>query len=193
MNLILIVSALLFYTQAKETKECPKYVVTEAMVGYEQLKGECKKLNGVIASEDLLDSENGKLAKSAYANFYKEDETTEVYLGIAVRNLESGTNKVTNPFVFSDGSDFSDGDFLKWTAENPSYNSVFRCTHIANSNFEIKDAKCDQRGVALCYVACSEDENSGSERSRANLHLFALFLVAGSVFNAFHALAGIIF
>ena len=116
-----------------------------------------------------------------------------MYLGIAVRNPELGTNKVTNPFVFSDGTDFSDGEFLKWTSENPSYNSVFRCTHIANSNFEIKDAKCDQRGVALCYVACSEDENSGSERSRANLQLFVLFLVAGSVFNAFHALAGIIF
>ena len=48
--------------------------------------------------------------------------------------------------------------------------------------------RCDYEGWALCTVAC-EDASSGSELSRANLPVFALF-AAASIFKAFYALVG---
>ena len=107
-------------------------------------------------------------------------------------------HETDNPFVFSDGSEFvAEGFFYQWANSFPMYAEGRDCAFV-RSDGTMANYACDMKDVnALCFVACpsSEDENSansGSERSRAKLPLLALF-AAGSVFSAFHAIAGLYF
>jgi len=198
MNLLLAATALLFYTKAIETKDCPKYVFTEAMTGFDKLEIACKDLNGVMASEDLKDSENAKMAKTAIDKFFVENSNTYSFvIGIHTRDLKETPHETENPFVFSDGSEFVVEGFLyPWFSNFPSYIPSRNCVFVENDK-TITNYPCNGNDMkALCFVVCpnTEDENSansGSERSREKLPLSALF-VAGSVFNAFHALAGLV-
>jgi len=187
MNLFLTLAALLFYTKATETKECPKYVLTEEADGLEELKSACDALNGKIASEDLKDSENSKAAKVVVDEFRVKDGETLIFLGITVRNPEQTPDMDTNPFVFSDGTDSNDAALFEWAEEEPTYDEEAKCAGFLDHTSQIYELECDDAGRTLCFVDCP---NSGSERSRKNFSLFALF-VAGSVFNAFHSGLGL--
>ena len=46
---------LVFLVKKLKSTDCPKYVFTEAMTGFDKLEIACKDLNGVMASEDLKD------------------------------------------------------------------------------------------------------------------------------------------
>jgi len=192
MNLLLILTALLFYTKATETKECPSYVVTEKEDKMPNLKAACEALNGKMASEDLKDSENAEAVKQAVDEFYKKKPGTDFFLGITVKDPDLSPNEDTNPFVFSDGTnfDFDDESYVyQFTSGEPTYNDVLKCTYMGSGG-EIFEADCTMSMKALCFIDCL---NSGSESSRKNFPLFALF-VAGSVFSAFFdALAGLDF
>jgi len=169
-------AALMFYLQATETKECPNYAYTKVIAGIDKMKEACEELNGVIASEDLKDSGNVLKAKLAYDELRDEDENVFVFIGVTVRDAGETPDKVANPFVFSDDTEFKDGDFLKWAESTiPEYADIYRCSILKNSNGKMSDVSCDQSGRALCYVDCP---TSGFELSRANLPLFALFLAA---------------
>jgi len=193
MNLSLILTALLFYTKATETKECLSYVISEEREGFINLKAACVALNGKMASEDLKDSKNGKAAKQTIDEYRKlsiENQYSLIYLGISVKEPDQTPNRDTNPFVFSDGTnfDFDDKNFVyQFTAGEPSYYDDYKCAYV-NSG-ELSENECSLTGKAICFIDCP---NSGSERSRINFPLFALF-VAGSVFNVFYALAGLDF
>ena len=125
-----------------------------------------------------------------------------IYLGITVDDILQASDKSTNPFVFSDGTKFDDTDFaFKWTTnregqDHPDYSDTSnRCSMIIKrENAEVMvSSYCQYNLYGLCktYQEC-EDENSAnseSERSRANLPVFALFM-ACSVFKTFYALDG---
>jgi len=191
MNLFVVLTALLFYTKATETKECQSYVITEKEDEIPNLIEACKALNGKMASEDLKDSENAKAAKKVVDEYHNKGQSTELYLGITVKEPEQPPNKDTNPFVFSDGTNFDidNKNFVyPWASGVPSYNDIYKCAYV-DTDKKIWDNNCDSTGKALCFIVCP---SSGSESSRKNFPLFALF-VAGSVFNAFYALAGLDF
>ena len=115
-------------------------------------------------------------AKLAYDELRDEDENVFVFIGVTIRDAGQAPDKVANPFVFSDDTEFKDGDFLKWAESTiPEYADIYRCSILKNSNGKMSDVSCDQSGRALCYVNCP---TSGFELSRANLPLFALFLAA---------------
>ena len=125
-------------------------------------------------------SENAEKAKLEVDKLREEDGKSKIFLGITVRNTDQAPHKTNNPFVFSDGSEFNEGEFLyKWADKTPFYLEQMSCVYIERER--ILDERCNKNGKALCAVK-STCLNSGFERSRAN---FALF-VAGSVFNAFH-------
>ena len=120
-------------------------------------------------------SENAKKAKKVVDAFRKGDEESKIFLGVTVRNIYDYPSPSLNPFVFSDGTDFDDGEFpYKWGDNEPGYVATTKCTYLGN-NGRVFEVECDQVGKALCAVesTCAE---SGSERSRANLPIFALFL-----------------
>jgi len=192
MKLVLIATALLFYTQATETKEC--YAVTETKQNFEKSNDACKKLNGKVASEDLLDSENaGKAIKAIAALSAGLDSgpPDSIWLGISARNMDQELSEADNPFSFSDGTKVDDSDFnmlLKWQCKRPQYlEPSYKCAYIY-SNGKLSHYECSLEAFALCTVAC-EDASSGSELSRANSSVFALF-AAASVLKAFYALVG---
>ena len=136
-------------------------------------------------------SENKKKAMLAVGAFRKKDGDSKIFLGITVRDLDYSPGLPTdNPFVFSDDTVFDGSDFFQWADEKPGDGYNDRCTYLDDDG-KIVNYDCDQEGRALCVVE-STCANSGSERSRANLSIFALF-VAGSAFNALHALAGFVF
>ena len=139
----------------------------------------------------LFCSENAEVAKVAIDKFRKTegDQSAKMFLGITARDPKQTPDEESNPFILSDGTEFDDDDFdsfYKWSDSFPLYIDGSNCAYLG-SDSRIYDASCDYDGVALCYVACAD---SASERSRANLPLFALF-VAGSVFKALHVLAGL--
>jgi len=186
-----MLTALLFYTKVTETKECQSYVVTEKEDKIENLKAACKALNGKMASEDLKDSENAKVAKQAIDEYQKEDHGTMIFLGITVKKPDQTPNEDTNPFVFSDGTnfDFDDENFVyPWASGGPGYDDIYKCAYVETDK-KIWENSCDSTGKALCFIDCP---SSGSESFRENFPLFAFF-VAGSVFNAFYALTGLDF
>ena len=124
-----------------------------------------------------------------------------IYLGITVDDIFQDSDKNTNHFVFSDGTKFDDTDFaFKWSTVEmevqPNYkDKSYKCTMIyKDKNAEVMVSNtCDGSVYGLCktYQEC-EDENSAnsdSERSRANLPVFALFM-ACSAFKTFYALVG---
>ena len=111
---------------------------------------------------------------------------------ITFRNTDQAPDASGNPFVFSDGTEFDDGNFLKWQDDDlPEYKTDLRCTALFDSDGGIIDTMCDLEGRALCYVE-STCPSSASELSRANLPLFALFATVGA-FSAFRALAALVF
>ena len=129
------------------------------------------------------------MAKLAYDKLREEDSTSDVFIGINVRNTEQTPHETNIPFVFSDGTEFDEDDFLKWTDNTPEYKGDLKCTLLLDGKVlgKIGDALCDAKGKALCYLGCT---SSASELSRANLPLFAIF-VAGGVFNT--ALPALVF
>ena len=138
---------------------------------------------------------------NTFRQINEDNESTNIYLGITVDDIFKASDKKTNSFVFSDGTKFDDTDFaFKWsTAEmvvQPNYSDKSnRCTMIyklLNAEVMVSDY-CSYNIYGLCktYQEC-EDENSAnsdSERSRANLPVFALFM-ACSAFKTFYALVG---
>ena len=105
--------------------------------------------------------------------------------------MDEDPSQKTNPFSFSDGTEFSDSEadmLLKWACEKPDYTAASeKCAYLYYDGRLATD-RCDYEEWALCTVAC-EDASSGSELSRANLPVFALF-AAASIFKAFYALVG---
>jgi len=195
MNFLFVATALLFYTKATETKECKGYVFTGIELGYNAWKGACEDLDGALASEDLKDSENAKRAKLAVDALRKEDAESKIFLGITTKDRKISPSPTDNYFVFSDGTKFDASSFLyDWADEKPTYANHLSCTYLTNDG-KIADEECfsgvKSKGKAFCAVE-STCTNSGTERSRANLSLFALF-VAGGAFNVLHALAGLVF
>jgi len=192
--ILLLATTLLFYTQATEEKKCKikEYVLTETPASYLDTDLACKNLEGEMASEDLKDSENAKKAELAYKTFREKDDSNAVWIGITVVDTNQPADKNTNKFAFSDGTDpSSDLSFLSWNSNEPDYgdNGIYRCALI-NSDNEMASNTCDKTMFGLCKTY--ECENSESERSRANLPVFAL-LMACSVFKTFFALVGIVF
>jgi len=207
--LLLLTITLLSYTQATEEKKCliKEYVLTENKGTYSESHNACQNLEGEIASEDLKDSENSKKAEAAVENFRETDNLSMIWLGITVGDMDENPHETKNPFVFSDGTEIDESNFMyKWenggaSGDHPYINSEGknRCSVIFNMRGEIMQSHiCDgaTSGYGLCkkYENC-KDENSASsesERSRANLPVFALF-VACSVFKTLYALVGVAF
>jgi len=198
MKLLIVATTLLFYTQATETKKiCTKYLFTELIMnGYENIKAACEPLNGVIASEDLKDSQNAEKAKVEIKKFREENNNNHIALGITAKDVNRPINENDNHFAFSDGTDFDEGAFaFQWGDDLPSYGGggEYKCAYL-NKDGKLANAYCGYDGHALCAVEeeC-EDASSGSERSlSANLPVFALFTV-GSVIKTFFALVGLSF
>jgi len=202
MKLVLIATALLFYTQVTETKEC--YAITETEQDFEKSKDACKSLNGKMSSEDLLDSENvGKAVKTVNVfrdgiDSAKQNPDYPIWLGISVRNMDNELSETDNPLSFSDGTKVDNLDrkqLLKWSClsstKQPLYNErSFKCGRLTYL-LVMDNSECNYVTNALCTVPC-EDASSGSKRSRANLPFFALF-AAASVFKATFALIGPVF
>ena len=95
--------------------------------------------------------------------------------------------------MFSNGTQVVDTNALiKWADSNPKLSVDEYCAYLASSG--LTDGSCESTSPALCKKKgqCEEDAcstNNDSDRSRANLTVFAL-LMAGSVFKAFYALVG---
>ena len=105
--------------------------------------------------------------------------------------MDEYLSQKTNPFSFSDGTEFSDSEpsmLLKWACGKPDYTAASEKCAYLYSDGRLAHDKCGYEGWALCNVAC-KDASSGSELSRANLPVFALFAMA-SVFKAVFALVG---
>ena len=112
----------------------------------------------------------------------------KIFLGITSKNIEQNPDENDNPFVFSDGAKFDDGDFpYDWAANRPMHAIELNCVKLYVSG-ELYEDKCSEESKALCHIGCPKPADSGSELFRANLPLFALF-AAGSVFDALAALA----
>ena len=137
-------------------------------------------------------SENAEAVKQAVDEFYNNKPDTRLYLGITVKDPDLSPNEDTNPFVFSDGTnfDFDDESYVyQFNSGEPTYYDLYKCAYLGSGG-EIFEADCTESMKTLCFIDCL---NSGSESSRKKFPLFALF-VAGSVFNAFFdALAGLDF
>ena len=146
-------------------------------------------------SFNLYYSENAEKARIAVDAFRKDDGDSKIFLGITSRNMNNAPEPPdVNPFVFSDDTVFDGKNFLyQWADTKPGEGYYERCVYLGNDG-KVSNINCDLEGKALCIVdsTCTDPESSGSVLSRANLLLFALFM-AGSVFNAFHALAGLVF
>ena len=136
------------------------------------------------------------MAKTATDEFFVENtDTYNIVLGIHTRDREETFHATHNPFVFSDGSEFvAEGFLYQWALPSfPMYAAGRECAFVQNDG-TLANFGCGSFAIkALCFVACPDSANSASERPRAKLPLLALFLVAGSVFNAFHAIAGLFF
>ena len=119
------------------------------------------------------------------------DETVAIWLGISVEDMGQDLSRTDNPLSFSDGTKVDNMDtkqLLKWAFNQPKYDlTSYKCGVLQNI-LVMANQMCNYETYALCTVAC-ENASSGSERSRANLQVFALF-AAGSVFKAFYALVG---
>ena len=145
-------------------------------------------------SFNLYYSENAEKARIAIETFRKDDGDSKIFLGITSRNMNDSPQPPDfNPFVFSDDTVFDGESVYQWADSKPSEGYYEHCVYLGNDG-KVSNTECGLEGKALCIVetACTDPESSGSALSRANLPLFALFM-AGSVFNAFHALAGLVF
>ena len=133
-------------------------------------------------------SENAKKAKVEIIKAF-DAGASKIFLGITSKNPEQNPDENDNPFVFSDGENFDDGDFpYDWAKNRPMHAMGLNCVYLYYDG-KLYEAECKEEQIALCYVGCPKPAGSASELSRANLPLFALF----AVFNAFHALAGLAF
>ena len=115
-----------------------------------------------------------------------EDQVNEMYLGISAGNMDQDLSEADNPFSFSDGTAAFGTDMLiKWDQAAGYHTESVKCAFI-QPNGKIINSVCTNDFYALCSVPAL---CSGSDRSRANLLVLALF-AAGSVFKAFYALVG---
>jgi len=208
--LLLLATTLFFYSQATEEKKCPikEYVLTKNALDFTGILNECKKLEGELASEDLKDSDNAEKAISAYDTF-RENNLGGIWLKIAVTDLNKPSSK-TNPFIFSDGTefDFDDSGFafdVNDGEPNYAYDGIFKCLKFHGSGKLVsKDCRTLSYGLCKKYEKCedededeSEDENEDEDSAnsefepfRTNFPVFALFM-ACSVFKILYALVGI--
>jgi len=192
--LLLLATTLLFYTQATEEKKCKfkEYVITDTMASYSDTQTACKNMEGEMASEDLKDSDNAKKAELVFKTFRQNFGYSPIWLGITVVDINQPADVNTNKFAFSDGTDpSSDLSFVPWSKGEPDYgsNGAFRCAMIDTSG-KMVASLCSKDALGLCKTyECEDEANSESERSRANLPVFALFM-ACSVFKTFYALVG---
>jgi len=187
--LLLLATTLLFYTQATEEKKCKikEYFILDDPASYKDAQTACKNLKGEMASEDLKDSENAKNAELVFKNFRQNVGDISIWLGITLQDINQPADVNTNKFIFSDGSDpSSDLSFVSWKDSQPSYGSggTFNKCIMINKNDEMQANMCSEDALGLCKTY--ECENSESERSRANLPVFALFM-ACSLFKTFYA------
>ena len=109
---------------------------------------------------------------------------------------ENANASDSNPFVFSDGTQVEDTNTLiKWSGpEEPEYDPDAKCVCLAAKRHQTGNYNDNLATLCKMESECEEEEekcpmNNGSDRSRANLPVFALFM-AGSVFKAFYALVG---
>jgi len=189
--LLLLATTLLFYTQATEEKKCKfkEYVITDTMASYSDTQTACKNMEGEMASEDLKESENAKKAERVFKNFRQNVGGNSVWIGSTVEDFDQPADANTNKFIFSDGTDScSDLSFVKWKEGEPAYDyaGIHKCVMITkmNTNDKMWADMCSATALGLCKTY--ECENSESERSRANLPVFALFM-ACSLFKTFYA------
>jgi len=189
MKLVLLATTLLFYSQVIETKDCLNYEITSSLLNIEAALAECEKLEGVLASEDLLDSENMEKAAFAINKFRSENSGDDaVWVDIASQDPASKPSG-SNPYVFSDRTEVKDTNMLiKWAKpDQPIYHDTDKCAELSSRGLKTKSCLSSNNGLCRKVVECSS--NSGSNLSRANLPVFALFMTGG-VFKAFYALVG---
>jgi len=159
------------------------------------MKTACDELNGIIASEDLKDSENAEKAEVAIKTFRGESDANKlssIALGITAKDVNKPLDENDNNFAYSDKTDFDVSSFpYKWYENGPDYDaSEYKCVHLRGDEVIANYLCASLLANALCFVEedC-EVANSDSERSRLNLPVFVLFM-AGSVFKIVFALVG---
>jgi len=170
-------------------------VISKEVTGLDNMKTACDELNGIMASEDLKDSENAEKAEVSINTFRGESDENKnsgIVLGITAKDVDKPLTENNNDFAYSDGTDFDVSSFAyKWIDNDPDYDTdggKHKCVYLRGDG-KITNYECvGLTGNALCFV--EEDcANSDSERSRLNLPVFALFM-AGSVFKTFFELVG---
>ena len=126
-------------------------------------------------------SENAEKAKVKIDEAFGAGDK-QIFLGITSKNPKQNPDENDNPFVFSDGENFDEGEFpYDWAKNFPRYDQEFNCVMLYQ-NYALYEDKCGVESSALCYVACPKPAGSASELSRANLPLFALYALAALIF-----------
>ena len=102
--------------------------------------------------------------------------------------MEEAAHETNNPFAFSDGTEIDESSFVwNWDENEPNYNNGvgdYKCAYL-RQNGKMAADKCEVSNAALCRIEekC-EDASSKSERSRAKLPVFAVFILC-SIFKTF--------
>ena len=117
-------------------------------------------------------------------------------LGIQSKD-ENAAASAENPYAFSDGVEMNNDEILlKWADPQPNYkDGAYKCVNVVEGR--LYTGSCDFEYKVLCKMGTNEEESttvpspgsSKSDRSRANLPVFALFL-AVSIFKTCYALVG---
>ena len=114
-----------------------------------------------------------------------------IWLGITVNDTNNDAHRDDNPFTFFDGTPVNKTNIaFEWKPSQPDYMfpDTNKCAYVKMRTGLVEIGSCNTIGKPLCRIDCSgKDEsstNSESDRSRANLPVFALNL-AGSTFIVF--------
>ena len=102
--------------------------------------------------------------------------------------MEEAAHETNNPFAFSDGTEIDESSFVwNWDENEPDFNDGkgdLKCVYLMQD--KMATDKCETaKYSALCRIEekC-EDASSKSERSRAKLPVFAVFILC-SIFKTF--------
>ena len=128
----------------------------------------------------------------AYEHRVANKGTTDGDLWVRVLSEDdtSDPSEQDNPFVFSNGTVVEETNALiKWQKDEPRYDVSFSCVRLAAGG--LKTSSCSASLATLCKVKSECEEkcpmNNGSDRFRANLPVFAIFMAVFKAFNVFVA------
>merc|ERR1719354_74168 len=122
-----------------------------------------------MASEDLKDSENAKVAKQAIDEYQKEDHGTMIFLGITVKKPDQTPNEDTNPFVFSDGTnfDFDDENFVyPWASGGPGYDDIYKCAYVETDKKFGRTVAIQQEKLFVSLIVLAPDPKVSAKTFR---------------------------